>query len=427
MLIEATTQTVEGNVYILNGNDDLHVGAGVVIQSTYSDPIAHTGADAVISWTGLHTISVDGTIIGEDEAINLIGVNDAQTVIIGSTGVLISGGDGVVSDADGIILDGIGSSIINAGSITSYGSAASLNVRDGGTTTVTNSGTMTGRVSGIWHKFGLGTLVVTNTGTITSPNHAILGNESSDQITNHGTMNGIVDLAGANDILDNRGGTIVGAILGGTGDDLFYLGTTAENIDGGAGIDTLNLSSYTVGVTLDLSTPSANKGTPVSGDTFANIEIVLGTTRSDILRGDGGDNVLSGNGGSDNLSGADGADTLEGGTSKDTVTGGSGNDVFVFVTLQGGGDIITDFASGSDRIHLEGSAFGYGTATGMVSASDLVISTTNAALDSSDRFIFRTTDNTLWYDKDGSGKKAAVLIADLQSGASLTHEDLWLI
>ena len=427
MLIEAVTQTVEGNVYILTGNDDLHVGAGVVIESTYSDPLTHTGADAVISWEGVHTITVDGTIIGEDEAINLIGVNDAQTVIIGATGVLISGGDGVVNDADGIILDGIGSSITNAGTIDSYGSAASLNVRDGGTTTVTNSGSMTGRVSGIWHKFGLGTLVVTNTGTITSANHAILGNESADLITNSGTMTGIVDLAGGNDMLDNRGGTVVGAILGGNGDDLFYLGTTAENIDGGAGFDALNLSTYTTGVTIDLANPSANKGTAVAGDTLTGIEAVTGTTRADILRGDANDNRFVGNGGSDNLSGADGADTIEGGAAKDSLAGGAGDDVFVFTTYQGGVDTITDFTSGEDMIHLKASVFGFGTSTGAVSADVFVTGTTNTSLDAGDRFILRTTDNTLWYDKDGTGKKAAILVADLQDGATLTVDDLWLI
>ena len=427
MLIEATTQTVEGNVYILSGNDDLHVAAGVVIQSTYSDPTTMTGADAVISWTGQHTITVDGTIIGEDEAINLIGVNDAQTVIVGATGRLISGGDGVVTDADGIILDGIGSSILNAGTIEAYGSAASLNVRDGGTTTVTNTGALTGRVSGIWHKYGLGTLVVLNSGTITSPNHAILGNESADLITNNGTMTGVVDLAGGNDMLDNRGGTIFGAIIGGAGDDLFFLGTTAESIDGGEGYDTLNLSAYTTGVTIDLLNPAANKGAAVLGDSLVGIEAILGTTRADVMRGDAGDNRLVGNGGSDNLSGGNGADTLEGGISKDVLAGGAGADVFVFVTTQGGQDTISDFTTGVDKIHLEGSAFGFGSASGALNANAFLTSASNAALDADDRFVFRTGDCTLWYDKDGSGQKTAVLVADLQDGAVITVNDLWLI
>lgn len=427
MLIEATTQTVEGNVYILTGNDDLHIGADVTIQSTYSDPVAHTGADAVIAWTGVHTITVDGTIIGEDEAINLIGVDEAQTVIVNASGVLTSGGDGVVNDADGIILDGIGSSITNAGLITAYGSAASLNVRDGGTTSVTNSGTMSGRVAGIWHKFGLGTLVVTNTGTITSPNHAILGGDSADLVTNQGTMTGAVDLGAGNDMLDNRGGLIVGAITGGNGDDLFYLGTTAEIIDGGLGVDTLNLTTYTTGVTIDMLTPSLNRGAAALNDTFSGIEVVLGTTRADVIRGDGGDNLFQGNGGGDNLSGGDGADTLQGDAGRDTLTGNDGADVFRFVSKNGGVDQVTDFTTGTDVLHLEGSVFGFGSATGAVSADAFLVATDNVALDSSDRFIFRSTDSTLWYDKDGSGGKAAVLVADLQNGATLAATDLWLI
>lgn len=73
-------------------------------------------------------------------------------------------------------------------------------------------------------------------------------------------MTDVLDLAGGNDMLDNRGGSIVGAILGEAGDDLFFPGTTAENTDGGEGCDTLDLSAYTTGVTIDLLDPVANKG-----------------------------------------------------------------------------------------------------------------------------------------------------------------------
>jgi Ca2+-binding RTX toxin-like protein len=419
MLIEATTQTTEGHTYILSGNDDLNVGLGVTIQSTLTD--------AVTTWIGQHTFTVEGTIIGEDECINTIGCEAAQTVIIGATGRLTSGGDGVVTDADGVILDGIGSTMTNAGIIHAYGSGAAVFVRDAGTTTVSNSGEMVGRVSGIWHKYGIGTLVINNTGIIESPHNAILGGASADIVTNAGTMTGTVDLAGGNDVLNNRAGTIIGAILGGDGDDRFVLGATAENIDGGAGFDTLDLSSYTKGVRIDLGTPANNFGIAILGDTYAGIESILGTTRSDTLAGDAGNNLLIGNASYDNLSGGAGMDTLEGGTSIDTLTGGDGADMFLFTSKIGANDKILDFTNGVDHIQLEGLAFSYGDATGAVSADDFVTGSTRAVHDASDRFVFRTTDRTLWYDADGLGGVSAVVIARVQEGVILTAADLLLM
>jgi hypothetical protein len=44
MLIQATSQTVTGMVYVLTGNDDLNVASGVTLISLTSDAIlANTG------------------------------------------------------------------------------------------------------------------------------------------------------------------------------------------------------------------------------------------------------------------------------------------------------------------------------------------------------------------------------------------------
>ena len=51
----------------------------------------------------------------------------------------------------------------------------------------------------------------------------------------------------------------------------------------------------------------------------------------------------------------------------------------------------------------------------------------NLALDLDDYFIFNTTDQTLWFDRDGSGAREALIVADLQSGAVLTASDIWLV
>ena len=428
MLIDATTQTTLGNVYILTGEDDLHVGLDVTLESTYVDAASRTGADAVISWTGTHNITVDGTIHGADEAINLVGCLTAQTVNIGAGGQLFGGGDGVVEDADGVILDGAGSSLSNAGRITAWGSAISAIVQDHSTMTLTNSGYMYGRVSGIWHKFGNGALSFTNTGTVKSPNASYLGGESTDSVTNQGTMIGTVSLGGGDDLYDGRGGHVSGAILGGNGGDRFVTGNHADKMDGGEGIDTLDLSALTKGVVINLAAQDSNAGVTVRHDIYTSIERILSGSGADRLTGDAADNVLNGAANHDTLSGGDGADELIGGSSKDYLTGGAGSDRFVFLTNSGTGDIIADFSDGEDKIVLEGSAFGYGEASGGPSAADFIVSSIkNGAVDASDHFILRQKDATLWYDADGNGSISAVMVADLQPGATLTAASIEFI
>lgn len=421
MLIEATTQTTLGNVYILSEDDDLHVGASVTLRCTYSDPETHTGADAIIAWTGTHRITVDGTVYGEDEAINLVGCVTAQTVVVSATGKLYGGGDGVVSDADGVILDGVGSRLTNAGLIQAWGSAASVIVPDAGTTTISNSGTMYGRVSGVWHKFGNGVLNFTNTGRVESPNASYLGGESADNVTNSGQMIGMVSLGGGNDLYDGRLGQVTGAVLGGAGNDLFRAGNSADVFDGGEGYDTLNLTHVTSALRINLTSPAANSGAAVLGDSYTGIERIMTGSGADRLTGDANANRFDGGAGIDTIYGGAGDDVLWGGTAKDYLTGGTGADEFLFLTNAANGDVITDFSGAEDKIVLEGSAFGYGATTGPLSAADFVVATkSNAARDASDHFIFRTTDATLWYDPDGYGLRAPVMLADLQTGANLT-------
>lgn len=430
MLITATSRTTEGNVYILENDDDLMIGVGVVLRSTWTDPVSRTGADAVISWTGTHKITVHGTIYGADEAINLVGCVTPQKVGIGKTGQLFGGGDGVVEDADGVILDGVGSTLTNAGTITAYGSALSLIVADGGTTMISNSGTLYGRVCGVWHKWGLGTLTFTNNGTVQSPGYAFLGGDSTDNVINHGSMIGTVALGNGNDFYDGQFGTVTGQILGGDGDDTFRPGHGAETINGGNGTDLLDFR-YGFGVGIALDGSFANT-CDAAGDVYAGIETIYGSRiGADHLRGDAGANTLMGFGGHDTLDGAGGNDTLTGGAGVDTLTGGLGDDVFVFVLQTDGGDVITDFSSNAagnnDSIRVDAAGFGGGLVAGVLAAGQFQSRADNLAQDADDRFIFRTTDKTLWFDADGNGAGAAILLADLQDGATMTAADILIV
>jgi Ca2+-binding RTX toxin-like protein len=78
-----------------------------------------------------------------------------------------------------------------------------------------------------------------------------------------------------------------------------------------------------------------------------------GTSGADNLQGGDGADTLNGAAGNDNLQGLAGGDLLRGGRGRDTLAGGAGNDSFAFARGDGV-DLVTDFASGADRIRLEG-------------------------------------------------------------------------
>lgn len=426
MLIQAVSITSPFAIYNLSGNDDLNVALGVTLFSTGSVEFP-TSSDAVLAFAGQHRITVAGTILAYDDCINLLGAQGAQYVEIASTAILQSGVASPIADSDCVILDGANSVLINNGSMTARGSAVQVIVVDGGTTTITNNGNMTATSYGIWNRFGAGTLEFTNTGTVESAVQSYLGGNSVDRVTNSGTMKGNVDLGGGDDLYVGIGGTVVGSILGGSGNDRFVIGLSNEVIDGGDGIDTLDLSGLNQKMTVNLATPSLNKGAGVAGDTYTGIENVTGTVYRDAITGDGTANRLAGGGAFDVLIGGGGNDTLIGGAGADTVTGGSGADVFLFETYADRTDVITDFTSGVDVVMINAAAYGFGTATGAIDPNAFCSGTTNAPQDASDRFIYNTTTGTLWFDRDGTGKVATVLLADFADGTVFLASDILLV
>ncbi len=170
-------------------------------------------------------------------------------------------------------------------------------------------------------------------------------------------------------------------VLGTAGNDTFAAGARAEAFVGKAGVDTVDYSRSAQGVTVKLDDtdqhgPHANQKAggltgDAAGDTYTNIENVIGSSRDDYIYGaaagsnarlgdgndvfdnsqlagrvgvdvvDGGngnDTIWTGHGndtliggaGDDRLFGEDGDDTLTGGSGNDIIDGGSGNDVAVF-------------------------------------------------------------------------------------------------
>lgn len=121
-------------------------------------------------------------------------------------------------------------------------------------------------------------------------------------------------------------------VLMGGGNDLVLKLADAIGLDGGLGIDTLDLRATTSAVIVD---QSANGG--ISTSEISGFEIVLGavsatnringTDRADTLLGGNLGDTLWGGGGNDVLTGGTGNDSLTGFTGNDTLYGGEGDDV----------------------------------------------------------------------------------------------------
>jgi hypothetical protein len=61
-----------------------------------------------------------------------------------------------------------------------------------------------------------------------------------------------------------------------------------------------------------------------------------------------------------------------------------------------------------------------------LAANRFLLATTNAAASVNHRFVYRTTDDTLWSDGDGSRAQAPVLIADLAVDYNLTARGIFI-
>jgi len=129
-------------------------------------------------------------------------------------------------------------------------------------------------------------------------------------------------------------------ILGGTGLDQIHGGAGADSMDGGTGLDFARYDDADAGVVARLTLPNLNTG-EAAGDTYANIEGLVGSAHGDVLVGDGQDNLLYGLAGQDTLYGLSGSDYLFGDAGADTLQGGLGGDY-----LDGGAAF--DFASYSE-------------------------------------------------------------------------------
>ncbi|MBW9066125.1 calcium-binding protein [Rhizobium herbae] len=155
----------------------------------------------------------------------------------------------------------------------------------------------------------------------------IIGSDYADSLYGDTAANVLSGGAGG-DLLD--GGSGDDALIGGSGDDVMEGGAGADVFLGGAGLDYASYAGSASGVVASLAEPALNSS-DAKGDTYTDVEGLVGSDFADRLTGDGEANVIIAGNGSDVLTGGSGNDVLGGGRGNDTLTGGSGNDV-----LEGG-------------------------------------------------------------------------------------------
>ncbi len=443
------------------------IGAGVRYALTLpgdsayvpiGNTVVSTNLTAIEALSSSISVTVAGDVYGNLRGVDMGGdmaVNSACLLRVLASGSVAS--DPSSPSAAARIL-GANSAVYNEGSITG-GYGVLIGGSQGGTNTVTNTGTISGNLCAVRQQSGSSdTLVLWNYGSVLGQTPSALSFSgdaapgAASVIHNRGLIRGDISLGDGDDVLDNRdgsidaeihlgdgrdifdnrGGAVTGTVYGGGGDDTFVGSTSSDEIiDGGDGADLLDFrNGSAVSLALDGHFDPSGAAT---GDDYLSIENIHGSRAGDdVIWGNGGVNHLFGNGADDELDGRAGADVLSGGRGADLLTGGEGNDRFRFHHVADFGDTITDFSStaagNNDSFAFVVAGLGGGLAAGgALLANQFQSRADNLAQDADDRFIFRTTDRSLWFDADGTGTGAAIMVADLQAGAVVTTADILLV
>ncbi|MEM6745093.1 MAG: calcium-binding protein [Pseudomonadota bacterium] len=268
---------------------------------------------------GIYVQAYDGSGI-INSGIASGGTNDASAsgiLMDGSSGVQVQN-SGLVVGANGVVGTDSDFTLRNSGEISGY----SLAGVDASQSTPT------------------GAVTIVNSGLISGLTAAIIGTGFDDVVRNDGRLVGAVDLGDGADVYRGfEDGAVMGAVLGGVGEDDLRGSRADDALNGGADADQLR------------GRRGDDDLTGGAADDF-----LYGGRGDDLLAGGGGKDALRGGADEDMLLGGGGAAELFGGRGDDEMTGGGGADRYV-VRRGGGEDVVTDFADDADKLDL--SAFGF--------------------------------------------------------------------
>jgi Ca2+-binding RTX toxin-like protein len=240
-------------------------------------------------------------------------------------------------------------------------------------------------------------------------------------VTGNAAANLLLGNAAAN-VLD--GGLGADIMKGGAGDDTYLVDASSDRVVelAASGTDSVQASaSFALAANVENLTLT---GTALINGT--------GNAASNLISGNDARNALAGLGGADTLSGGAGNDLLKGGTGNDVLTGGAGADNFFFMEAPGtaNSDLITDFASGADRLALDDAFFSGLGALGRFALADArfyAAADATAGHDADDRIVYDSSTGALYYDADGSGAGAGLLFATLQDHPAFGASDITVI
>jgi serralysin len=307
------------DLYIVDNIGDVaaEVAGGV---DTVESSVTHTLSVNLENLTLTGSASINGT--GNDSRANVIVGNGANNLLSGlGLNDDLSGGSG-----EDTLLGGTGNDTLAGGS-----GVDSINGGDGDDLILFTSGHFYDNVDGGTGTDTLDATAVTRNGDTFDFELGIISGYPGGQ-----TVTGIEIFQGGQGDETIVSDGLNHSYFGNGGNDYMIAEIGGETMDGGAGgTDTIDLSRWSGGYTVDMTTGSSNYG----GELYTNFENLVSGAGDDSITGTAGNNDIRTTGGND---------TVVAGGGEDTVYGGDGNDL-----LQGG--FVTDFIygeAGDDTIQV---------------------------------------------------------------------------
>jgi len=308
------------------GNDRLKGDAGNDLLD------GEAGADLLDGGVGTDTASYSSASVGVTVNLSLVA---AQNTVGAGTDTLVS-------------IENLTGSSFND----SLSGSASNNVLDGavGTDTVSYSNATKGvtvilGVPFAQNTVGAGTDTILNVENLTGSNYndslsgntannILNGGAGADTVSYSNVMIGVAvnlglttaqnTVGGGIDTLSNfenlTGSNFNDTLTGNAGSNLLIGGLGNDILNGGTGTDTVSYETATVGVSVNLSLPTAQNTVGAGTDTLSNFENLRGSNFNDTLTGNAGNNLIIGGLGNDVLNGGVGTDTASYNTASAGVT-----------------------------------------------------------------------------------------------------------
>jgi Ca2+-binding RTX toxin-like protein len=320
------------------GNDVIDGGAGNDVlygEAGNDELIGSDGADTLYGGAGDDTLNIDGTdVVDGGDGVDSVVLTDTAGVdfdlgaanvekALGNTGIdrfYTSGTGGIEVDGgagDDVLLGGDGNDTLTGGA----GSDA-ISAGAGDDFIVVDSSDDMAFIDG---GAGNDSLTVEGPGGVTM---------------DMGTAHIETAIGGVgNDEFQNTGSTATD-VDGGAGNDLIQSGEGADTLKGGSGSDTVSYQASSSGVTVNLATGVVFGGY-AAGDVISGFENVTGSASADVITGGDEINVLDGGAGNDVLTGGAGNDVITGGDGIDTAIY-TGNTADFTITRRSSGVTVQD-------------------------------------------------------------------------------------